>query len=64
MENSTKAIRSRLKTEGSRDHSSAIHMTSSFRFENSEEMRAMFAEEIQGNVYSRYANPSVDEFIL
>ena len=38
-------------------------MTSSFSFENAEQARATFAKEIPGNIYSRYSNPSVDEFI-
>lgn len=38
-------------------------MTSSFTFESAEHARAMFANEIDGNVYSRYSNPNTDEFI-
>jgi O-succinylhomoserine sulfhydrylase len=38
-------------------------MTSSFTFENAEQARAMFADEIPGNIYSRYSNPNTNEFI-
>ena len=38
-------------------------MTSSFTFNNAEEAMAMFNEEIEGNIYSRYSNPNTDEFI-
>lgn len=64
MQKSTLAIRSRVQGIGERGHSSSIHLTSSFQFEDSEEMRALFAEEKAGDVYSRYANPSVEEFLL
>lgn len=64
MKDSTLAIRTEASGDQGKGHSSPIHLTSSFRFENSEEMRALFAEEQIGNVYSRYSNPSVEEFIL
>lgn len=38
-------------------------MTSSFTFDSAEQARALFANEIEGNVYSRYSNPNTDEFI-
>ena len=38
-------------------------MTSSFTFENAEQARALFAREMDGNIYTRYSNPSVDEFV-
>ena len=38
-------------------------MTSSFVFDDAEQARAMFADEIAGNIYSRYSNPNTDEFI-
>src|SRR5690606_38760301 len=37
--------------------------TSSFVFESAEQARALFAEEIEGNVYSRYSNPNAEEVI-
>jgi O-succinylhomoserine sulfhydrylase len=54
----------RLQTERSqhKEHSTPIFPTSSFVFDDGEEMRAAFAEEIEANVYSRYSNPSVAEF--
>ncbi len=64
MKDSTLAIRTTSNIEQGNGHSSPIHLTSSFRFENSDEMRSLFAEEEKGNVYSRYSNPSVEEFLL
>lgn len=44
------------------EHSSAIHMTSSFVFESAEACAARFAGEAPGNIYSRFTNPTVDAF--
>ncbi len=59
----TRAIRTQTKASQHREHASAIYMTSSFTFETAEHARALFAKEMDGQVYSRYGNPSVDEFI-
>ena len=59
----TDAIRTQTPTTGEREHSTPLYMTSSFTFESAEHARALFAKEIEGNVYSRYSNPNTDEFI-
>lgn len=59
----TKAIRTQTERSGFGEHATPIYMTSSYVFDNAEHMRAMFAGEQEGNVYSRYSNPTVDEFI-
>ena len=59
----TAAIRTQVSNEQNREHSVPIFMTSSFTFNNAEEAMAMFNEEIEGNIYSRYSNPNTDEFI-
>lgn len=59
----TRAIRTQTERSGYREHSVPVYMTSSYVFDSAEHARAMFAEEIEGPVYSRYANPNVDEFI-
>lgn len=59
----TDAIRIQTPSTGEREHSTPLYMTSSFTFESAEHARAMFAKEIEGNVYSRYSNPNTDEFI-
>src|SRR5207249_9442991 len=43
--------------------SSPLFLTSSFCFENAEDMRAAFADETDDNIYSRFSNPSVQEFV-
>jgi O-succinylhomoserine sulfhydrylase len=58
----TIAIRTQTERTQQKEHSTPIYPTSSFVFDEAEEMRAVFADEIAGNVYSRYSNPSVREF--
>lgn len=59
----TDSIRIQTSTTGEREHSTPLYMTSSFTFESAEHARALFAKEVEGNVYSRYSNPNTDEFI-
>lgn len=59
----TNAVRSQMNKSAQRENSSSIYATSSFVFENAEQARAMFADEIQGNIYTRFSNPNNDEFI-
>jgi O-succinylhomoserine sulfhydrylase len=59
----TNAIRQQTPRSQHREHSVPIYATSSFVFEDAEQARAMFADEIQGNIYSRFSNPNNDEFI-
>lgn len=59
----TAAIRTKTESSGHREHVSPIYLTSSFTFEDAEHGRALFAREVPGNIYSRFTNPSVDEFV-
>ena len=59
----TEAVRTQMETSGHREHSSSIYMTSSFTFDSAEHARALFAREQEGNIYTRYSNPNVDEFV-
>ncbi len=59
----TIAIRTQAPMTPEREHSVPLFLTSSFRFDDAEHARALFAEEVTGNVYSRYANPNTDEFV-
>ncbi len=63
MEKETYLIRKQAERSGYNEHANPIYMTSSYVFENAEEMRAMFADEQDGYIYSRYSNPNVDELI-
>jgi O-succinylhomoserine sulfhydrylase len=59
----TDAIRAQHERTPFREHSVPLYLTSSFVFEDAEQARAMFADEIPGNIYSRYSNPNTNEFI-
>ncbi len=63
MEFETIAIRNQLERSQFNEHSVPLHLTSSFVFDDAEEMRAMFADEIEGNIYSRFSNPNTTELI-
>jgi O-succinylhomoserine sulfhydrylase len=59
----TIAIRTQAEKSQNREHSSSLYMTSSFTFEDAEQARALFADEVQGNIYTRFSNPNSSEFI-
>ncbi|MEN8805776.1 MAG: trans-sulfuration enzyme family protein [Wenyingzhuangia sp.] len=59
----TLAIRTQTETTQFSEHSVPLYLTSGFVFDDAEEMRASFAEEKQRDLYSRYSNPNVNEFI-
>lgn len=58
----TKAIRSQSPQTFQKEHSVPLYLTSSFTFDSAEQGAALFAKEIEGNLYSRFSNPNVDEF--
>lgn len=59
----TNAVRTQAERSLNKEHSVPIYATSSFTFDNSEEARALFANEIEGNIYTRFSNPNNEEFI-
>ncbi|MGB1171140.1 MAG: trans-sulfuration enzyme family protein [Flavobacteriaceae bacterium] len=59
----TKAIREQLERSQYMEHSTPLYLTSSFVFEDDEDMRASFAEEKKRNIYSRFTNPNSEEFV-
>jgi len=63
MKEQSKLIRTQAERSQNREHSVPLYLTSSFIFDDAEQGRAIFAEELQGNVYSRYSNPNTSEFI-
>ena len=58
----TNAIRIQNQRSHFDEHSTPLYLTSSFVFEDAEDSRASFAEEKPKNLYSRFANPNVNEF--
>lgn len=63
MKKQTKAIRTQSQKTHFREHSTPLFLTSSFTFESAEQGKAIFDETEQGNLYSRFSNPSVQEFV-
>jgi len=63
MKKETKAIRIQTERTNEMEHSTPLFLTSSFCFDDAEEMRAAFADETTDNIYSRFSNPNVQEFI-
>ena len=63
MHKQTQAIRIQTAKSFEMEHSTPLYLTSSFTFDSAEDMRAAFADETDDNIYSRYSNPTVDEFV-
>lgn len=59
----TRMIRTRVDKTTEGEHSSPLFLTSSFCFDSAEDMRAAFADETDDNIYSRFSNPNVQEFV-
>ena len=59
----TRAVRGQMERTYQKEHSTPLFMTSSYLFDDAEEARALFANEREGNIYSRYSNPNTDELI-
>jgi O-succinylhomoserine sulfhydrylase len=59
----TKAIRTQTERTQEMEHSTPLFLTSSFCFDNAEDMRAAFADETDDNIYSRFSNPNVKELV-
>lgn len=59
----TDAIRTQIEGTHAHEHATPLYLTSSFTYDNAEEMRAAFAGESDRNIYSRFSNPNFQEFI-
>ncbi|MCY4051022.1 MAG: O-succinylhomoserine sulfhydrylase [Gammaproteobacteria bacterium] len=55
----TVAVRHGQKRTPEREHNEAIFTTSSYVFDNAEQAGMLFSGQEQGNVYSRFTNPTV-----
>lgn len=63
MKKQTKAIRIQTKRSQYREHSTPLFLTSSFCFDDAAQGKELFDETLEGNIYSRFSNPSVQEFV-
>lgn len=59
----TWAVRAQADVTQHGEHSVPVFLTSSFVFDDAEEMRAAFADEVERNIYSRFTNPNVAELV-
>ena len=59
----TEAIRTQMERSLYAEHSAPLYLTSSFVFEDAEELRAAFADELDRNIYSRFSNPNTQELV-
>ena len=59
----TQAVRNQLERSQYLEHAVPMYLTSSFVFEDAEDMRASFSEEKERNIYSRFTNPNTTEFV-
>lgn len=59
----TQAIRTQIEPTHAQEHSTPMYLTSSFIYEDAEEMRASFAGENDRHIYSRFSNPNYQELI-
>jgi O-succinylhomoserine sulfhydrylase len=62
LKQDTLAIRGGYQRSHENEHSEALFLTSSYVFDNAEMAAAHFSNELEGNVYSRYTNPTVRAF--
>lgn len=60
----TRAVRIQTRRTGEKEHSTPLFLTSSFTYDSAEDMAAAFADDsLDVNIYSRFKNPTTDEFI-
>ncbi len=60
----TKAIRIQTPGTEQKEHATPLFLTSSFTYDSADDMAAAFADDtLNVNIYSRFSNPTVDEFI-
>ena len=57
----TAAVRTQVRRSSYLEHSAPLYLTSSFVFNDAEEMRAAFAGDVDREIYSRFTNPNVEE---
>lgn len=64
MQNETLAIRLQTRRTAEMEHATPLFLTSSFVYHSAEEMASAFTDDsLDINIYSRFSNPTVDEFV-
>jgi O-succinylhomoserine sulfhydrylase len=63
MKKQTKLIRIQTEKSQFREHSTPLYLTSSFCFDDAQMGKDLFDNTLEGNIYSRFSNPTVQEFV-
>ncbi|UKN02198.1 aminotransferase class I/II-fold pyridoxal phosphate-dependent enzyme [Paracrocinitomix mangrovi] len=63
MKTETRLIRTQVERSDNKEHSVPLYMTSSYVFDDADHMAALFNDEEEGYIYSRYSNPNISEFV-
>lgn len=63
MKKQSKLIRIQTERSQYREHSTPLYLTSSFCFDDAQMGKEIFDNTIEGNLYSRFSNPTVQEFV-
>lgn len=63
MKEETRLIKTQIPQTAHKEHSAPLYFTSSYTFRDADQMAALFNEEEEGYIYSRYANPNVSELV-
>ncbi|MEG3638913.1 O-succinylhomoserine sulfhydrylase [Magnetococcus sp. PR-3] len=58
----TRALHTGVPASSARENSLSMHLTSSFFFEDAAQAAAVFGDDEEGNIYSRFSNPTVEAF--
>ncbi len=63
MKKQTQVIKIQAEKSQNRENSSPLYLTSSFCYEDAAQGKDLFSGAIEGNIYSRFSNPTVQEFV-
>ena len=59
----THAVRVHADPSQYREHTTPIYQTSSYMFDSAEHGQELFADQVEGNIYSRFSNPNTSELV-
>jgi O-succinylhomoserine sulfhydrylase len=63
MKKQTKVIKIQSERTHNRENSTPLYLTSSFCYEDAAQGKDLFDGTLEGNIYSRFSNPTVQEFV-
>lgn len=63
MKKQTQIIKIQSERTHNRENSTPLYLTSSFCYEDAQQGKELFDGTVEGNIYSRFSNPTVQEFV-